>query len=174
MADDRPAGPVTDWDWEHARHQCLRVARRRLPLDAAEDVVQETLTRGWNARHRHDGPDPVPWLVAITKNECSRYWRRSAARPAHVELQHVDTHPHPSECDRVVERVAVEKALRALSTDDRWLFQLRYCLGLSQREIATVMQLAEGTVKARLHRLREKLRPRLSTLADAVETPGRC
>jgi RNA polymerase sigma-70 factor, ECF subfamily len=109
----------------------------------------------------------MPWLVAITKNECSRYWRRNTRLPALVELQHVAAHPHPLDWDRVLERVIVDQVLEDLPPQDQQLVRLRYSVGLSQREIATVMQMPEGTVKARLHRLRAKLRTQLlSTVVD--------
>jgi RNA polymerase sigma-70 factor (ECF subfamily) len=60
--------------------------------------------------------------------------------------------------DAITARVDVRRALGHLSAPDRTLLWLRYGLGLTQPEIAEALNIAEGTAKVRLHRLRSALR----------------
>jgi RNA polymerase sigma-70 factor, ECF subfamily len=56
----------------------------------------------------------------------------------------------------------VQRALQALSAQDRLLLLLRYRDGRTQAEIAGLTGIPEGTAKVRLHRARHKLRMELS------------
>lgn len=149
-------------DWGRARERLLREARRyvRDPT-AADDVVQEALLRGWKGMDRCKTPDtPLPWLLAITRNEALRY----RARPQHASEIAVedpaawDDAPMPSEADPVVDRLHVQAALARLADPDRRLLRMRYENDLTQTEIARRLGVPEGTVKVRLHRLRHHLR----------------
>jgi RNA polymerase sigma-70 factor, ECF subfamily len=161
MATTRPARPVY-WDWEHARRRCLREARRYVfAASEAEDVVQEALLRAWRHRERCSDPSsPLPWLLAITRNEALRR-RQHAGRDREVQW---DPDAEPSAEDGVEEvatRVDVRRALASLRHEDRRLLYLRYAEDLTQPEVARVMKMPEGTAKVRLHRLRNQLRTRL-------------
>jgi RNA polymerase sigma-70 factor (ECF subfamily) len=63
--------------------------------------------------------------------------------------------------DATTARVDVRRALERLSAADRRLLWLRYGLDLTQPEIAEALNIAEGTAKVRLHRLRSALRSAL-------------
>jgi RNA polymerase sigma-70 factor (ECF subfamily) len=52
----------------------------------------------------------------------------------------------------------MEEALAELPSDDRALLLLRYQEELDYRDIAEVLECAEGTVASRLNRARERLR----------------
>ncbi len=55
------------------------------------------------------------------------------------------------------ERVDVQAALNALTSQDQTLLMLRYDEDLTQSAIADRLGMPEGTVKVRLHRARAKL-----------------
>jgi RNA polymerase sigma-70 factor, ECF subfamily len=59
----------------------------------------------------------------------------------------------------------VRRALGALSTEHRTVIALRHYDGLSYREIASVLELDETTVKSRLYEARQRLR-------DSLAGPG--
>lgn len=134
--------------------------------------MQEALARGWNSRHRPHGTDLTPWLVAITKNECSRYWRRELNRPLDLGLDDLNG-GEPGEdrsfWDRVADRIVVCQAIALLSDEDRELIGLRYHGRLSQREIAEAMDMPPGTIASKLHRAREHLRRMLVTERERRE-----
>ena len=52
----------------------------------------------------------------------------------------------------------MEQALSELSADDRTVLLLRYQEGLDYREMAGILECAEGTVASRLNRARDRLR----------------
>jgi RNA polymerase sigma-70 factor (ECF subfamily) len=151
------------WDWDGLRRRCLGEARRfvRDPADA-EDVVQEALIRGWRGRDRlRSGGAHVGWLLAITRNEAAR-WRDG---PRGRREQRIEDLPglmtgHDG-YDTVLERITVRAAIAGLSEDDRRLLHLRYQEDLTQPQIAEALQIPEGTVKVRLHRVRSRLGPHL-------------
>ena len=73
-----------------------------------------------------------------------------------------DTAPGPT---RLVESnqlaIAIENALGSLSVEDRAVVVLREVQGLHYDEIARTLNMPLGTLKAKLHRARERLRGKL-------------
>ena len=61
-------------------------------------------------------------------------------------------------CEMLVD---LEGALAALEPDDARLVELRYCDGLSWKDVASKMDVPEGTLKDRNARIRKELRKRL-------------
>ena len=151
--------PVT-WDWPGLRVHALREARRLTGDDhAAEDVVQLTLARAW--RHRDACADPgapLPWVMAIARNEARRWFVRPAAREVPGDLLD-DRRPSggPSVEESLLGKLCIEQVVNRLSPDDRRLLTLRYADDLTHSEIARRLSCPEGTVKVRLHRLRRRL-----------------
>jgi len=146
--------------------RCRREAARYLrdPV-AAEDVVQEALLRAWRGRASCATPEaPIPWLLAITRNEALRWKARAGhdgdvldphALAAVVEAGIAD--PAETATDRVWLRTAVAR----LSAPDQRLLRLRYERDMTTAQIAERLGTPEGTVKIRLHRLRTRLRGEL-------------
>ena len=60
--------------------------------------------------------------------------------------------------DALLSRLATRQALSVLAPDERALVHLRYRHDLTQAEVARRLDLPEGTVKVRLHRIRKRLR----------------
>jgi RNA polymerase sigma-70 factor (ECF subfamily) len=97
----------------------------------------------------------------IAHNEALRaLGRRRDSEP----LEDVPALADWSSADRLDQRVSVRSALAELSAQDRALLHLRYEADLTQPSIARMMDIPEGTVKVRLHRLRARLMPTLSDL----------
>lgn len=63
--------------------------------------------------------------------------------------------------EQLVSVSATRQAIGRLAPDDRTLLLLRYGEDLSQPEVARRLDLPEGTVKVRLHRVRQQLRKAL-------------
>jgi RNA polymerase sigma-70 factor (ECF subfamily) len=161
-----------DWDWNRLRKQCEHEARRLLS-DAhdAEDAVQEAMTRAWRRRDRCRSPEaPLPWLLQITRNEAFRLLAKR--RPlAETGVHPLDEPGVDHEIDQLVLRVDVRRALARLPSRDRALANLRYGEDLAQPRIAAILDIPEGTIKVRLHRLREKLRGDLSGTLESDYLP---
>lgn len=159
---------AADHHWQTTRDRCMREAGwiLRNPADA-EEAVQEALLRAWRHRSR-DVIRPSAWLSTIVRREALRIAerrRRQAASERSEEFTDVSVH-QPWEA-AVLDTVFVEGLLKGFDEGDQRLLRLRYVEDLTQPQIARQLGLAEGTVKVRLHRLRQRLRQQLEASTDA-------
>ena len=135
----------------------------REPEDA-EEAVQEALVRAWRARPTTEGLDsPVAWTLQITRNEALRVLeRRNRLRERELpEERAVEPSGEDGRLDELVSATATAQAVAELDPEERKLIGLRYVHDLSQPEVARHLDLPEGTVKVRLHRVRGRLRKAL-------------
>ncbi len=133
--------------------------------DDAEEAVQEALTRAWRRRDTCHTPDaPLGWMLQITRNEALRLAGRRQLRLLRElpgeEIPESISEPRggDEEIDRVLGALATQQALETLREDERTLVQLRYVDDLTQPAVAERLNVPEGTVKVRLHRIRHRLR----------------
>jgi RNA polymerase sigma-70 factor (ECF subfamily) len=156
-------GPALNWEALSLR--CRREARlRTIDAAAADDIAQEALLRAWRAWSKGVRPHHAEaWLVSITRREAARWragpngrsWRSASDE---LELGNVGDTP-----DEHLERAHLRAVVATLPHQDRLLLHLRYGEDLTQAEVARRLGTPEGTAKVRLHRVRERLRRRLST-----------
>lgn len=138
----------------------------RDPADA-QDVAQEALVRLWQQRERVDRDGARAWLSRTTHNLCIDRLRRRRVRSEVgaqlLEMGLPDGAPGPHELTQSDELGRlIERALGALSPQDRAVLVLREVQGLPYEEIARTLELPLGTLKARLHRARDRLRAKLT------------
>jgi RNA polymerase sigma-70 factor (ECF subfamily) len=145
-------------DWALVRQRCFREASRMLSREDADEAVQEAMTRAWRGWQSCRNPDePMAWLLQITRREAIRQLdrRRRIAERERDELAEVPS-LDPA-VDQVVTAIDAEQALSLLRPDERRLIELRYVDDLTQPQVAQMLDIPEGTVKVRLHRLRRRL-----------------
>jgi len=149
--------------------EVLRYVYARLGPELAEDVTAETFLAAFQGRARYDGtwPDARPWLYGIAVRQIRRHRRVEARRMRllHSALADVPAEDHS---DRVAEQVAAERlgprlavVVAALPHQDRELLLLVAWAELSYAEAAAALGTTTGAVKARLHRLRVRMRQEL-------------
>jgi RNA polymerase sigma factor (sigma-70 family) len=131
----------------------------------AEDAVQEVLA----AALGHEGPvDHLrAWVVTSALNRV-----RSGARRDGAERRALERSLRPAPPMRASEAEVdddVMAALRDLPQRQREITALHYLLDLSVADIATSLEVSEGTVKTQLHRARATLRDRLQADHDDEE-----
>lgn len=151
---------TAEWDWVEARRHCVGEARGVLREPAeVEDAAQEALLRVWrSARTPEEVERPVAWLRRIARNEALRLRARERRRdevPMEPALRELGA---PGRETSVPERLAMIDLMATLPPADRQLVWLRYVEDLTQARVARRLGIPEGTVKARLHRVRDRLR----------------
>ena len=138
----------------------LRRYARALSGDAmrADDLVQETLARGWEKRSLwQPGSDLRAWLFAIMHNLFVNEIRRRV--PLATDLDAVAEVASP---DWLPEQALLlrdlARALAMLSADQRAVVLLVGLEGMRYEEAARVLSVPIGTVMSRLSRARDQLR----------------
>lgn len=142
-------------------------------IDLAEDAVQGTLLRVF--RHWPEARNaPEAYSRVTLVNVCRDHWRRLRSRPNEVLADNLE--PASGErldgfADAWAERETLEQALASLGSPQREVLILRFFLELSVSETATVLGIAEGTVKSSTHRGLKQLRHHLAS-TEGVKNSG--
>lgn len=134
----------------------------------AEEAVQEALARAWRAGSRSTSIEsPTAWLLQITRNESLRVLERRTRLRARELPEHAIAEPSAEDgrIEQFVSQAPTRQALHRLSPDERTLLLLRYGEDLTQPELARRLDLPEGTVKVRLHRIRKRFAEALEECA---------
>lgn len=142
----------------------------RLTGDAshAEDVVQETLLRAW--QHPEVIGDTErsarAWMFTVARNMIIDD-RRSARYRNVVASTDVEGAPEqstPDEVNAALDRLLMADAMTQLSVEHRAVVERSYYRGWTTAQIAADLEIAEGTVKSRLHYALRALRLTLQEL----------
>ncbi|HZC72208.1 MAG TPA: sigma-70 family RNA polymerase sigma factor [Jatrophihabitans sp.] len=130
---------------------------------AADDVVQETLLRAWQRRETFDPArgSPRAWLVGVLIDRSRRH--RVRVRPFSRAMPAGNPEPQASDA---TSRLDVERAVRRLPARQRQTVVLHYLADLPVAEVAGLLRITEGAVKAQLHDARAKLRLLLENTDD--------
>jgi RNA polymerase sigma-70 factor, ECF subfamily len=136
---------------------CLRMSRDR---ERATELLQDVFVRVWEKLGLYRGESSfTTWLHRLAVNvvlEAERKEKRRAGRfddgddDERVELGVART-------DSVHERLDLQQAVAALPPGARRVFILHDIEGYQHNEIAQMTGLAEGTLRAQLHRARKLL-----------------
>ncbi len=135
--------------------------------EEARDVAQEALVRLWEHRAEVDEAAAKGWLLTTAHRMGLDRHRRSAVR-AEVDTPVEDAagpDPNPGPEKRAAWSSVgglLDRALGQLSDRDRAAVLLRDVEGFSYGEISGALGVSVGTVKAALHRSRERLRQNLA------------
>jgi len=154
------------------------LGKMALPQAIAEEIAQETFIRAWQAKQSFD-PERASistWLFTIARrlalNELDRVARRfevsdqiSTGSDAHSTASDYEdgSFTNPQALLQKSElKNALWQALAKLSPHDRSLVALAYIKELEFAAIAEIEDIPVGTVKSRLHRIRQQLKNTLS------------
>jgi len=128
--------------------------------ETANDIAQDAFIKAWpnlSRVHPQQNGSFRAWLCRIARNRAIDVVR--SQRP-HDELNLTLPYraPGPDELMLRQETIAtIEAAVRQLPESMRSALILREFEGLSYREIATVLQIPQGTVMSRLYHARKRL-----------------
>lgn len=152
------------------------LARGMVPVDAAEDLVQEILIQLWSQADRYN-PElaaEATFITMITRRRIIDHQRRVGRRPAAEELD-----LEMSVVDDALEQPELEDearlallAMRELKPDQQLVLKLSIIDGLSHRQISDRTHMPLGTVKSHARRGLEKIRATLGDRSDILRTSG--
>lgn len=138
--------------------QMLKVVRHKLwHKNDAGDVVQEAWVRILEKRATlRDKDKLIPWAKAIASNLASNANRARRHERNFAELENeIAGAMFSSEAESMVE---LSELLGQLDPVTRTLLLYKFYYGLKDAEIASALSLPVGTVKARIHRSKARLR----------------
>ena len=119
----------------------------------AEDAVQETFLKLYKAIGSFQGHSSIgTWLCRIVINVCDDQGRKRQreAEPAGEE--------HPAPKTQIGLRVALDDAMKRINPRHRMVFLLYEVEGLRHAEIASILEIPEGTSKAWLFEAKKELK----------------
>jgi len=149
----------------------FRLAWRMLGNEEeARDIVQETLLRVYRALNTFDQSRRFStWILRIATNLCIDRYRRRKFRTISIDVDEDEDgrapvvlvdHGPPPDAGHGAHSLAetVGRLTDRLPAIYRAILELRYKQGLAYEEIAEVLEVPLGTVKARLHRAHHQLK----------------
>jgi RNA polymerase sigma factor (sigma-70 family) len=144
---------------ERYRRALMRYVSRLLPPERAEDVVQQSFVKAYEAMHKGSAELNLrPWLYRIAHNGALNALRDRGA--SHAQLS--DTIDGVERPDQAFERQHglrdLVVSVQALPERQRSAILLREMEGRSYEEIATALGVSDGAVRQLLHRARNTLR----------------
>lgn len=127
----------------------------------ADDVAQEALMKAYVAsRSFEDKTGFSAWLYRIACNTLVDHQRKNSSRTT-LDINAAFGVASGSQTDGAFAYQDLYRAIDGLNVSERTTVLLFYMEDRPVREIATIMNVAEGTVKASLSRAREHLKEKL-------------
>jgi RNA polymerase sigma-70 factor (ECF subfamily) len=153
---------------EFFEHEYPNLVRALIPtahsLDAAEEAAQDSMRRVFERWRRVERMDsPIGYAYVTGRNSLRRRFRRGASHPAFRNVGEEQTPTKASDVADPAEVVATRdqllKALARLSPGERDALLLVAYLGLDVSEAARSLKIKPASVRSRLHRARQAVRP---------------
>lgn len=155
------------------RDRFVSVARRRVPEDAAEDLVQSALQvvieRGWRPgmADRIDDLPPLAWCFQVLRHTIGNYYQRRRTADARLTPLGLTSREESIAEETPLEALEAREARRLVmaaidsfagdGTDCRHYLR-RLLEGATPADLATEASLIESVLYRRVYRCREKLR----------------
>jgi RNA polymerase sigma-70 factor, ECF subfamily len=118
----------------------------------AEEAVQDAFLKVWKHAGRYDPRlgRASSWMFSVLHRTCLDRLRRERARGSQVTTPTAAPEAASAEALDPLQALRLEKALAALSPDQREAVRLSYFEGYSHSEVAAALGQPLGTVKSRL------------------------
>ena len=175
IADTRDFGA-----WMNSEQKRIFLLCRRMLQDFedADAATQDTFLKAWQSLNNpksRELDDPAKWLTRIAINTCLdrlrskrwQFWRRRPGGEDEAAILGMAASSDPDAEDRLFAKEIdrrLKQAVEKLSLRQRAAFTLRHYEDRSLAEIAEILDLDVGTVKAHLFRAMQKLREELHDL----------
>jgi RNA polymerase sigma-70 factor (ECF subfamily) len=132
----------------------LSFLRRYVGADEAEDVLQRTFLDVWRSAHRYDPQQRFStWLFTVAHRRAVDTLRAHRHQVVDVDsLRDLVGEDGRETVSRYADAADVRAAVDRLPDHEREVIELAYYADLTQREIASRLDVPHGTVKARAAR----------------------
>ena len=150
---------------------CQRLARNILSVpEDAEECVNDTWLRAWNAIPPERPLKLRAWLGRVTRNLALNLWNKNHAKKRYGGMETLlgeldDCIPSPQNIEETVQAKELTACLNAWlysqTSDDRILFVRRYWYGIPLKELAAGQHMAPARLAERMYRLRLSLKATL-------------
>jgi RNA polymerase sigma-70 factor, ECF subfamily len=154
---------------------CLRLLRNR---DEADSAAQDVFVEAYKTLNKHGQgsiQEPPKWLTRVAYNTCYdlirskrwRFWQKHSRSDSGEDMFYQMPATGPNQEDEAAAqeiRVRLEIAYGCLSLRQKMVFMFRHEEQRTFEEIAGIMSLDIGTVKAHMARAIKKLREELRDL----------
>ena len=150
---------------------CYGIAKNILSVrEDAEECVNDTYHRAWNAIPPQRPVYLRAWLGRIVRNLAVDRWERNRAQKRYAGMTELlseleECIPSPQTVEQAVEEkelaAHISVWLRTLAPEDRTLFIRRYWEGAELQSLAKEQGISPGKLAQRMYRLRAGLRSAL-------------
>jgi RNA polymerase sigma-70 factor, ECF subfamily len=135
----------------------------------ARDALQEAFIKAYNSLSRFDSKRLFgPWFFQILRNQCRDMLRSRQSRGKHetrderLEFRPADLEKGPERTyQRKAAKALVWEALSHIGEEHREILVLKELEGFRYSEIASILEIPEGTVASRLYHARDALKKAL-------------
>ena len=150
---------------EGFRHLVVRYQERLYQMirrqtgnhEDTDDVLQNTFIKAFRHIHRFEGRSGLyTWLYRIASNEVINH-RNHARKTATIDFEnqdHLTAEPF-SNTEGLLQRL--EKVVEGLPERQQMVFRMRYYDELSYKEMAELLDVTEGALKASYHHAVKKI-----------------
>ena len=144
--------------------------------EESEDTIQEIFLKIWNKASSYNPSlgNPMSWLITIARNTSYDKYRKRVRNAEQLETAKEDltdmASPHqPHQADDILlsseRNEKIRAALKNLVPDQREAIELAFFSGHTQQEISEQLSVPLGTIKARIRRGMQCLKPQLTQTA---------
>ncbi len=127
----------------------------------ADDVLQNTFIKAWTNLSEFKGESGLStWLFRIATNEALQLLRKQKLRRFFLidsVEKGMDEATHGDSADGDTIKRKLEQAMKTLSVQQRMVFSMKYFNELKYTEMAEILNLTEGTLKAVYHNAVKKI-----------------
>lgn len=127
----------------------------------AEDVTQDVFVRLITSRPALLPGREKAWLLKVALNRCRDLWRGAWLKKVVLGHPAFELFPADDEIGRLAENTALAEAVNRLPAGFKEVVLLHYYQGYGVAEIASMLEISEGTVSSRLSRARARLQNEL-------------
>ncbi|HEY7290819.1 MAG TPA: RNA polymerase sigma factor [Vicinamibacterales bacterium] len=161
---DRSSGldvPFEEMYRQHAPRIYSLACRMAGSPEDGEDLLQEIFLQAYRKLDSFKGDSAVgTWLYRLALNHCLDYVRSRQAKmkKATESLDATQTWEPSARRDTPIARLDLDRALEKLPDGCREAFVLHDIEGFDHKEVAKLLDIAEGTSKSQVFKARLKLR----------------